>query len=558
MFKRLRHVIPVALSIALIADPASSAQLAARDAARDLASPAIRAAQRLRMDKDWLKTAEEAAELAEEAAKRAQGAFEDAKRALKAAREATKKAVAAAREAKLALETARASALRPSGPLPMIGRGKARNADSAETPAARAFRAKIRRHASRAEAKTARARKSARPPTVRGAVLRVGPGQRYGAPSEAARVARDGDVVEIAAGVYVGDVAVWRADNLIIRGVGGRPHLKAAGNAAGRKAIWIIAGDNTVVENIEFSGAKVRGRNGAGIRLEGTDLIIRDSYFHHNQMGLLTGRNPDSDVVIENSEFSYNIVDPKHRRPLGHNIYIGAIRSFTLRNSYVHHATFGHNVKTRAAINRLLYNRLADEGDGNSSYIVDMPNGGAAYLIGNVIQQSRYTDNWSLINFGSKANGPLDGLYLAHNTMVSERKDSRFVSNRSDRPVMFLNNILVGKGRPAEGPSRMMSNLMANGATPIAMARLGARPRMRRAKAPYTGNFTADKPGFVDITRRDYRLSPYSPAIDLGRDPGTVKGISLLPELEFASRTKPAKRRRYGPIDLGAFEFIGE
>ena len=56
-----------------------------------------------------------------------------------------------------------------------------------------------------------------------------------------------------------------------------------------------------MVERIEFSGAKVGGRNGAGIRLEGADLTIRDSYFHHNQMGLLTGRNPDSrlqDYVI--------------------------------------------------------------------------------------------------------------------------------------------------------------------------------------------------------------------------------------------------------------------
>ncbi len=389
-------------------------------------------------------------------------------------------------------------------------------------------------------------------------MLRVGRNQQYRTPRQAARAARDGDVVEIAAGVYEGDVAIWRADNLTLRGVGGRAHLKAAGKSAHGKAIWVITGDHAVVENIEFSGAKARSRNGAGIRLEGTGLTIRNSYFHHNQMGLLTGANPLSDVVIEDSEFAYNIVDPSRKRPLGHNIYIGAIRSFTLRNSYVHHASFGHNVKSRAATNHLLYNRLADESDGNSSYIVDLPNGGTAYLVGNVIQQSRYTDNWSLINFGSNANGPLDRLTLANNTMVSERKDGRFVTNRSARPVMFVNNILVGRGKPAQGPSRMISNLMVNQATTAAMARLLGTPRIRNAGAPYAGNFTADRPGFANIARRDYRLSPYSPAIDIGRDPGVVDGVSLVPKFEFANRLQLAARRRHGPIDLGAFEFIGD
>jgi len=32
----------------------------------------------------------------------------------------------------------------------------------------------------------------------------------------------------------------------------------------------------------------------------------------------------------------------------------------------------------------VLYNRIMDEADGNSSYAVDIPNGGRAYLIGNL------------------------------------------------------------------------------------------------------------------------------------------------------------------------------
>ena len=86
--------------------------------------------------------------------------------------------------------------------------------------------------------------------------LRVGaPGRELKRPSEAARVARDGDVVEIDAGVYAGDAAVWPQHRLTIRGVGGRAHLRANGAHAEGKAIWVIKGHDTTVERVEFSGA---------------------------------------------------------------------------------------------------------------------------------------------------------------------------------------------------------------------------------------------------------------------------------------------------------------
>ena len=557
MYLRSCLFFALAISIGMSAQPARALQDPSPVTVQEHRSPAARAANLLRSDKDRLAATAEAADNAAEAADRAASA----------ARLAAESAVAAARDAKLALKAAQASARHPLAPL--HGNVAAPEAKGAPTPskaddtqpeasrtspAARAYGALSRQRAARAAAKKPSAHKPIER-AVRANVLRVGPTARYRAPSHAARAARDGDVIEIHAGDYHGDVAVWRANNLTIRGVGGRPHLHANGAAAQGKAIWAISDNDTVVENIEFSGAKVRSRNGAGIRLDGIGLTIRNSYFHHNQMGLLTGENLLSDVVIENSEFAYNIVDARNKRPLGHNIYIGAIRSFTLRNSYVHHAAFGHNVKSRALTNHLLYNRLADEGDGNSSYIVDLPNGGAAYLVGNVIQQSSRTDNWALVNFGSKVHSPLDRLYLANNTLVSERKDSRFVSNRSTRAAVLVNNILVGRGKPLEGPGQLVSNLMVLQATPAAMARIRGNSRIAPASAPYSGNFTADRAGFAG---RDYRLSPYSPAIDIGRDPGAAEGVSLIPKFEFGNRIQIAERRRFGPIDLGAFEFTAD
>ena len=85
-------------------------------------------------------------------------------------------------------------------------------------------------------------------------VLRVGPGRELTRPSQAARIAKQGALIEIDPGVYEGDVAVWRQHGLTLRGTGGRVELQAAGKAARGKAIWVIQGDSTEIENLEFSG----------------------------------------------------------------------------------------------------------------------------------------------------------------------------------------------------------------------------------------------------------------------------------------------------------------
>src|SRR5207248_9693303 len=58
-------------------------------------------------------------------------------------------------------------------------------------------------------------------------LLRVGPERELKRPSAAAQIARDGDVIEIDAGVYDGDAAGWRPHRPVIRGVGGPAHLRS-------------------------------------------------------------------------------------------------------------------------------------------------------------------------------------------------------------------------------------------------------------------------------------------------------------------------------------------
>jgi hypothetical protein len=250
---------------------------------------------------------------------------------------------------------------------------------------------------------------------------------------------------------------VWRQNGLTIRGIGGRAHLRADGAHAEEKAIWVIKGANTTIEHIEFSGARVPHRNGAGIRLEGAHLTVRHCRFHHNEMGILTGANPASDIVIEHSEFSHNMRPDGHN----HNVYIGTVRSFTLRYSYVHHATVGHNVKSRAHRNFILHNRIMDAHDGRSSYALEFPDGGLSFVVGNVIQQGPLNDNPTLVSFGAEGlKHPLNELYVVNNTLVNDDpRGARFVVVwGSAGAVRIVKNIFSGPGELLVGAGELIDN----------------------------------------------------------------------------------------------------
>src|SRR5581483_494940 len=147
------------------------------------------------------------------------------------------------------------------------------------------------------------------------------------------------------------------------QGVGGFAHLQANGQNYGGKAIWVISGKNATVQWVEFSLCSCNDHNGAGIRQEGSKLTVRHCYFHDNEEGILTTADTTSDILIEHSEFYNNGYGDGY----SHNLYIGKVRSLTFRYNYTHHAIVGHDLKSRAINNYLLYNRFADESDGTAS-----------------------------------------------------------------------------------------------------------------------------------------------------------------------------------------------
>lgn len=279
-------------------------------------------------------------------------------------------------------------------------------------------------------------------------VLRVGRGREFATIAQAAGVARDGDTIEIDGGDYVKDVAAWPQNRIVLRGVNGTPRLIADGASSEGKAIWVIKGTDVLVENVVFIGAKVPGRNGAGIRHEGGKLTVRRCRFERNEIGLLTWNAPTSELEVEGSAFRDNVVtqEPLDIDP-GHQIYVGAIARFSLRASYVSHGANGHLVKSRARENRIFYNRITDE-TGFASYELEFPSGGLAWVVGNLIEQGPRTRNEVMISFGAEGyRWPRNELYLAHNTLVDRYAAGQFlrVAPGAQR-VLAVNNLLFGRG----------------------------------------------------------------------------------------------------------------
>jgi MYXO-CTERM domain-containing protein len=363
---------------------------------------------------------------------------------------------------------------------------------------------------------------------ARAVTLTVGPGKMYATPCAAIAAAADGDTIEIdAAGSYGGDVCAVPKNRLTLRGVGGRPRIDAAGRNYGGKGIWVISGNDTTVENIEFSGATVPDKNGAGIRQEGQNLTVRGCYFHDNEDGILSGGGPSTEIIIEYSEFANNGFGDG----FSHNMYIGNEGRFTLRYSYSHAAKVGHLVKSRAAENYILYNRLSGE-DGTGSYEIDLPNAGTSYVIGNLIQQGPSTQNPTFVTYGVEGATPQNPghtLFVVNNTFVNDRTaGGTFISVGSaiTTPAFIVNNIFFGGGTVTNQTGAMQMT-----------------------------NFTQGDPRLVDRAAYDYHLAPGSPCINAGSDPGTGAGFVLLPSRHYVHPAGGADRTIAGIIDIGAYEF---
>ncbi|MCC7302916.1 MAG: right-handed parallel beta-helix repeat-containing protein [Bacteroidia bacterium] len=363
-------------------------------------------------------------------------------------------------------------------------------------------------------------------------VWQVGPSQTYTMPSQVSGLVGNGDTVDIDAGVYFQDVCGWYANNLLLRCSNGMAHMKANFTGYQGKAIWVIGGNNVKVSHIEFSECAVPSQNGAGIRQEGMDLTVENCYFHDNENGILAGTVANSTIIIRDTEFARNGFGDG----LTHNLYINNIDTLIFEHNYSHHANIGHELKSRAHVNIIRYSRFSNEATGNASREIDLPNGGLAFLIGNVIHQGPNGTNGNMVGYGLEGlNNPTPHeLFMVNNTLVNERPTGSFLQFNSGTAFFKgYNNIFSGIGNYVSGSFPVSIDTLDNW-------------RVTSLTAPLFQNYSV----------YDYHiLNPSSAAIFNGTLAGTAYSLSLDPTFEYAFPGSILPRCLVSDPTLGAFEY---
>jgi Ca2+-binding RTX toxin-like protein len=276
---------------------------------------------------------------------------------------------------------------------------------------------------------------------MRVAILTVGSYQQFSSISAAVAAARDGDVVQVQAGTYTNDFVTVNT-KITLQGVGGMVNMVATISPPNGKAIMTTNADVTV-DHFSFSGAKVADGNGAGIRYQQGALTITNSYFHHNQNGLLSNASAGGTINIQNSEFAYNGTGDGYT----HNLYVGIIDTLTITNSYFHDVAVGHEVKSRALNTIITGSRIAEGPSGTGSYSIDLPVGGRASIKDNVIEQGTQSKNPAIIHFGGEGS-PHSGssLEVSGNTVLNDLASSsaKLLLNQTGIVATVANNSVFG------------------------------------------------------------------------------------------------------------------
>ena len=252
-------------------------------------------------------------------------------------------------------------------------------------------------------------------------VLTVGVGKQFSTINAAIQVADQmgGNAdIRVAAGTYTNDGGyLWGGiNNVTIEGVGGLVKIVDLTYYAGGKAAIVTGGQNILLKNLDISGVTVPDGNGAGVRYDQGTLTLDNVHLHDNQNGILANADATGSITINNSEIDHNGTSAGNT----HNIYIGDVGQFTLTNSYIHDANVGHEVKSRAENNTITNNRILDN-SGTSSYSIDLPNGGNAVIIGNVIEQGANGQNHTINAYGEEGNLHAgNNVTFSNNTVIND------------------------------------------------------------------------------------------------------------------------------------------
>ena len=286
-------------------------------------------------------------------------------------------------------------------------------------------------------------------PPAAARVLEVGETRAFKTPSEAIRAARDGDRVVIDAGEYF-DCAVVAASNLTIEGAAPDGGAVLTDKTCQGKALLVTTGNDITLRNLTLTRARVPEMNGAGIRAEGTNLTVERVKFINNQNGILAAPNPQSTIIVRDSEFLRN----GYCSPCAHGIYVNALKLLRVENSKFADTRQAHHVKSRAARTEVIGCEMRDGDTGTASYHIDISNGGSVVVRDTTMQKGPKSENrtGAIVIGAEGVTQPTREITIENNTMINTGSYQTFmVVNLTATGAMLKGNKMVGQAQPLKG-----------------------------------------------------------------------------------------------------------
>ncbi|MBA3940940.1 MAG: hypothetical protein C0520_06995 [Sphingopyxis sp.] len=212
------------------------------------------------------------------------------------------------------------------------------------------------------------------------------------------------------------------------------------------KAALVLRGQGASVDGLVFQNLRVPDGNGAGIRLEQSDLDVANSLFRNSEEGILTADDAEATLTIDRSTFS-RLGRCDRGLSCAHSVYTGLYGRVTVTRTRFEKGNGGHYLKTRAAQVDVRDNSFDDTQGKATNYMIDLPAGATGRIANNLFVQGRDKENYSaIIAVAAEArDNPSRGLSIENNRASLPEgigRQSVFVADWSGEPLAIGANEL--------------------------------------------------------------------------------------------------------------------
>ena len=221
------------------------------------------------------------------------------------------------------------------------------------------------------------------------------------------------------------------------------------GVACEGKGALVLGGESARVEGVTFQNVRVEDRNGAGIRLESGDLLVRESLFRDGENGILVASDASGTIRVDQSTFSELGGCPEDVG-CSHSIYNSGTGSLIVTRSRFERGTGGHYVKSRGTRIEVTDSSFDDSQGRATNYMIDLSNGATGTIARNTFVQGENKENYSALIMVAAEGTRLSsaGLAITRNEaglVPGLQRRTAFVADASGEAIEIANNRLAAQ-----------------------------------------------------------------------------------------------------------------